>query len=186
MRVLAAVLVSLSLAGCFGPALKESYFVLSATEGAGAQPGAASPSVYVGAVTIPEAVDRLAMVIGTGANRVEIDDANRWAEPLRSAIPRVLAENLRKELGTSSVASGRAASQAVDFKVAVDIQRFDSSLESGATLDATWIVTPSKGGPARTGRTVVTEPASTREAFAAAHSRALARLARDLAEAIRR
>ena len=188
MRAVLPLLAALLLAGCFGPVLKESYFTLSSTEGTAASALAAeSPSVLVGPVTVPEAVDRLAMVIRTGPNRVEIDDANRWAEPLKGSIPRVLAENLRRELGSSRVYSGRV-SHAVDVKVAVDIQRFESSLDAGATLDAMWTITPSGGGAARQGRTVITESAPSRDAagIAAAHSRALARAARDIAEAIRR
>ena len=182
LMLLAAPLV---LAGCFGgAAVKESYFNLSAVPGNSAPPATSSgPAIHVATATVPEAVDRNAMVVRTGPNRVEIDDANRWVEPLKAAIPRVLAENLRRELGTDRVTSGRTGPSKPDFVVAVDVQRFDSSMDSGATLEAAWTVTPG-----RTGRTVVTEPLPSRDAagIAAAHSRALARMAAEIAAAIRR
>lgn len=183
MRIaLALVLAPLVLAGCFGgAAVKESYFNLSAAPGS-APLASTGPSVHVGAVSVPEAVDRNAMVIRTGPNRVEIDDANRWVEPLKAAIPRVLAEDLRRELGTDRVTSGRSGPNAPDVVVTVDVQRFDSSLDAGATLEAAWTVAR------KPGRTVVTEPLPSRDAagIAAAHSKALARLAADIAGAIRR
>jgi uncharacterized lipoprotein YmbA len=141
---------------------------------------------------VPEAVDRNAMVIRTGPNRVEIDDANRWVEPLKAAIPRVLAEDLRRELATDRVTSGRSGPNAPDFLVTVDVQRFESSLDAGATLEAAWTVTPAGAtastGARKSGRTAVTEPLPSRDAagIAAAHSRALARMSGEIAAAIRR
>jgi uncharacterized lipoprotein YmbA len=108
-------------------------------------------------------------------------------EPLKTAIPRALAGMLMAELGTPRVLAGRGvAGPAPDFRVAIDVQRFESSLADGATLDAAWTVTPARG-PARTGRTLAQERLPTRDhaGIAAAHRRALERLAKDLAAAIR-
>jgi uncharacterized lipoprotein YmbA len=73
-----------------------------------------------------------------------------------------------------------------DYRVAVDVQRFDSSFSEGATLDAAWTVTPAQG-PARTGRTFAQEAAGSRDhaGIAAAHRKALEKLAADIAAAIR-
>ena len=191
-RALALSLVTVLLGGCLGGAVKENHFNLSAVEGSKATLPTTGPSVHVAGVTVPEAVDRNAMVIRTGPNRVEIDDTNRWVEPLKAAIPRVLAEDLRRELATDRVTSGRNAPNAPDFVVSVDVQRFDSSLEAGATLEAAWTVTPAGAAAStsarKTGRTAVTEPLPSRDAagIAAAHSRALARMSGEIAAAIRR
>jgi uncharacterized lipoprotein YmbA len=186
-RALLAVL-SLGLAACAGPAPKESFYTLSAAAPAPTAPAGTVPVVLVGAVSVPEAVDRTAMVIRTGPNQVDIDDANRWAEPLKAAIPRVLAENLRRELGSARVYASRlGAGSPVDHRVAVEVQRFDSSFAEGATLEAVWTVTPASG-PARSGHTRAREAAASRDpaGLAAAHSKALETLARDIAAAIRR
>ena len=65
------------------------------------------------------------------------------------------------------------------------MRRFESSLESGSTIDALWTVTPAKG-PAKSGRSVVNEAAQSRDpaGIAAAHSRALGRLSKEIAGAI--
>ena len=179
------LVAALLLAACAGPAPKESFYVLSAPPAAAT---GATPRVLVGTVSMPEAVDRTAMVIRVGPNQVDIDDANRWAEPLKAALPRVLAENLRRELGSTNVYSSRQAGvPAPDFRVGVEVQRFESSLDEGATLEALWTVTPATG-PARSGQTVAKERAGSRDAagIAAAHSKALEALGRDIAAAIRR
>lgn len=187
MRTAACICLSLILAACGGTPIKEHYYTLSATPGA---PVAATStvSIHVGPVTVPEAVDRLGMVMRTSPHQVEISDAHRWAEPLKSAIPRVLAEALMRELGTARVTASRlGAGPGADFRVAVEVQRFDSSLEQGALLDALWTVTPAKGA-ARQGRSTIAEPLAAREpaGLAAAHSRALERMAREIAAEIRK
>ena len=185
-RLAAAALLAM-LAGCGSPP-KENFYTLGGPQAPLPAASPSSISVFVGPVTVPEAVDRTAMVLRTGPNSVDIDDTHRWAEPLKSAIPRVLAEVLMRELGTPRVMASRAGTPSgVDFRVAVEIQRFDSSLDRGATLDALWTVTPAKGGAARTGRTLAQEPAASRDpaGVAAAHSRALERLGRDIAAALR-
>ena len=176
------LLCLLFLAACSSP-LKEYFYTLSGPQSP-APAGNASMSVFVGPVTVPEAVDRLAMVLRTSPNQVEISDSHLWAEPLKSAIPRALAETLMRELGTPNVRATRAgASGEMDYRVTVEVQRFDSSTQSGATLDALWSVTGM--GKSRTGRSTYTEPGSDPAGLAAAHSRALEHLGRDIAAAIK-
>jgi len=183
---LGAALLAL-LAACGSPP-KENFFTLSGPQTPPPAATASAVSVFVGPVTVPESVDRTAMVLRTGPNRVDIDDANRWAEPLKSAIPRVIAETIMRELATPHVMASRAGSgMAVDYRVAIEIQRFDSSIGEGAAVDALWSISPAKGGAPRTGRTFAQEPAPTPDlaGIAAAHSRALARVARDIAAALK-
>ena len=153
-----AIMATLLVAAC-GTAPKENFYTLAATATPSTQ-ARADVSVFVGPVAIPEAVDRTPMVLRSGPNRVEIDDFNRWAEPLSSGIARVVAENLSRGIGTPRVLSSRRASgEKVDYRVALDVQRFDSSLAEGASLDAFWTLAPA-GQPPVTERFQATEPAS--------------------------
>ena len=184
-RTLAAAAL-LVAAGC-GSTPRESFYVLEAPPAPPPASLASTLSVYVGPVVVPEAVDRTPMVIRTSPNQVDVDDFQRWAEPLKTAIPRVLAANLARELGTPRVAASRTASLVpTDYRVAIEVQRFESSLADGATIDALWTITSPKGGAPRTGRTLAHEAveAPTHAAIAAAHSRALARIAKDIAASI--
>jgi uncharacterized protein len=190
----AVVIVGTVLVGCGGgAAVRESFYTLSAPAAGGSTSTSTAATsnlaIFVGPVSVPESVDRTQMVLRTGANEVEVSEKYRWAEPLKSAVPRVIAETLTRELGTQRVLTSRsAAALPVDYRVAIEVQRFDSSLTEGATIDALWTITPSaaRGGSARTGRTRVTEPASGDPAtLAAAHSRALDKVGRDIAAALR-
>lgn len=186
MRLVAAVAIAMVVGAC-ATAPKESFFTLSAVAEPAGAPAAEGASIFVGPVSVPEAVDRTPMVLRAGPNEVRIDDFNRWAEPLDTGIARVLAENLSRTLGSPRVLSGRrAAGTKVDYRVAVDVQRFESSPAEGAALDAFWTITPAQG-PASTGRFEAREPASPGDpaGLAAAHSRLLGRLAADLASRLR-
>jgi uncharacterized lipoprotein YmbA len=179
--------IVLALAGCGSPP-KINFYTLEARP-AGAPAAAPSPlSVVVGPVTVPEEVDRPQMVLRTGPNQVEIADLHRWAEPLKTAIPRVLADALSRELGTARVTTSRqSAALAFDYRVALDVRHFDSSFAEGASLDVLWTLRAAKAGEPRIGRSVVRESAlaGDAQAVAAAHGRAIEQVAREIAAAIR-
>ncbi len=188
MRRLAATAIPCALvllaAGCASPAPR--YYTLS---GATAPAAASSDlSVAVGPVSVPAAVDRPQIVVTRGPNQVWLDEFNRWASPLQSNISRAVAENLIALLGTPRVTlSSQTVSADADYRAAIEVQRFESALGEAAMLDALWTVRRTKDGTSQTGRTTVREPASETgyEALAAAHSRAVARLSRDIADAVR-
>jgi uncharacterized lipoprotein YmbA len=160
------------------------------TLGADATPVASSSklSVAVGPVSVPAVVDRPEIVVTASANQVRLDEFNRWASPLQNNISRVVAENLVAMLGTPRVTQfPQNASADADFRVAIDVQRFESALGEAATLDAVWTLRRMKDGTSETSRTTVREPARDKgyDGLAAAHSRALARLSQDIADAVR-
>jgi uncharacterized protein len=190
MKRLAIVLV-IAAAGCSlgGGGLKETFYVLSGPEAPMPAASSDSPVIYVGPVAVPDAVDRAPMVLMNSANNVDLSEEHRWAEPLKTAIPRIVGEHLMRLLDTTRVMTSRVGTSVdVDYRIALEVQRFDSSLRDGATIDVLWTITgkrvPSGG---RSGRSTVHEAATaaTPDGVAAAHSRALARVAADIAAAIR-
>ena len=145
-------------------------------------------SVAVGPVSVPAVVVRPQIVVSTGPNRVWLDEFNRWASPLQNSISRVVAENLVAMLGTPRVTlSPQTLSADADYRAAIEVQSFESAPGEAASLDAVWTVSRTKDGKSQMGRTTVREPAPEKgyDALAAAHSRALARLSRDIADAVR-
>ena len=175
------------LAGCGAPA-KLNYYTLSSQVSSPAAVSLMRPlSIYVGPVTIPETVDRPQMVFRVDPNQVEIAELERWAEPLKAAIPRLVADTLARELSASAVMTSRqSATLDFDYRVAIDVQRFDFSAGDGAAIDALWTIRGAKGAP-RTGRSEAREAGGSRDAqaMAVAQSRALEKVARDIAAAIR-
>lgn len=186
-RLAALAIVCMLAALAAGCASSPSrFYTLSAT----ATPSAASSklSVAVGPVSVPAAVDRPQIVVSTSANQVTLDDFNRWASPLQDNLARVVAENLVALLGTPRVTLFLQALNAnVDYRVQIEIRNFESAPGKSASLDAVWTVRRTKDGKTETGRTSAREKVDDNgyDALAAAHSRGVARLSQDIADAVR-
>jgi uncharacterized protein len=144
-------------------------------------------AVVVGPVSIPAEADRPQFTVLVAPNRVVIDEFNRWAAPLNDNIASVVAGDLAVLLGTARIAAVPLANFNADYQVTIDIQQFKSVLGKSATIEAVWVVHKSAGGIAQSGRTVASESVTGNDfdALAAAHSRALERVSRDIAAAIR-
>jgi uncharacterized lipoprotein YmbA len=187
-----ALLLALALAaaGC-GSSPKRNFYTLQAPPAPGtrtvvSEPG--QPAVVVGPVTVPDTVDRSQIVVRTSDNRLDISDLNRWAEPLRLEIARVLAANLSRDLGGIQVSlqGQETAAREPDVRVAVDVLRFESVLGEAAIVEAAWVVLRNGAPPVR-GRSSSRESIQGQgyEALAAAHSKAIAKIGRDIAAVIR-
>jgi len=179
------------LAGC-GSSPTVYFYTLSAESAAGAGSNMASSQlrISVGPISIPEVVDRPQMVVRSGPNQVELVEEHRWAESLNSEVPRVIAENLSRLLSTDQVwAYPQHVKGAVDYKVSVDIQRFDSMTGQSVAIEALWSIkrVSQEGDESKVGRSNVQQPVSGQgyEALAEAHSRALAAICGEIADAIR-
>ncbi|HLX25181.1 MAG TPA: PqiC family protein [Usitatibacter sp.] len=186
MRWIAALGAALLACAC-GTEPKIDFYSLSAPPAPSAPAAPASTlAIHIGPVTVPDAVDRPQMVIRHDDNRADIDDQHRWIEPIKSAIPRLLADAIARELNTPNVLTSRQSSALdIDYRVAIDVQHFDSS-PGEISEDVMWTIRSRKTQAPRLGRTSVREAAAPgAEGIAAAHSRALARVAHDIAEAIR-
>lgn len=173
------------LSACASP--PSHFYTLTPTrESALAAPS--SVSVAVGPVTIPESVNRPELVVQVSPNQVALDELNRWAGPLPAEIQRVLIENLTQLLGTPNVSRyPQGAITSPDFRVRIEVLRFESAPGNTALVDVIWTVQGKDAKDAKTGRTTSREPLTdtSYDTLVAAHSRALGTLSRDLAEAIR-
>lgn len=184
MKRLAAVLAALALAAC-ATSPPSRFYTLSGAPAPTAPSSALS--IVVGPVTIPAVVDRPEIVVTVGANEVWLDEFNRWASPLADAIAVATAENLSAQLATSRATSLVQSAVEADYRVSIEVQRFESAPGSAALLDAVFTVRRTADARTSTGRTTAREAPSDKsyEALAAAHSRAVARLAADIAAVTR-
>jgi uncharacterized lipoprotein YmbA len=185
IAVLAAVWAFIALAaGCSSTPAK--FYTLSPSAAAASQPEPTSKlTIVVGPITIPAIVDMPQIVVSNGANQVSQQQFNLWASPLRNNISQVVCADLSSLLGTSTVSSVLAVE--ADYRVAIDVQTFESAPGDSATLSAMWSVRRVKDGKTQMGRTTAREPSPGQgyQALAAAHSRALGRLSSDIAAQIR-
>lgn len=182
--LLVVALQAATSAGC-GASATAKFYTLSSTAKATDAP-AASYAVGVGPVSVPSSVDRPQFVVQVAENRVEIDEFNRWAAPLDETIARAVAGNLAVLLGTPDVAVAPLASLNPTYLVSLDVQRFDSIRGEAVVLDVVWAARQTKGKQVRNGHTAAREAVhdASFDALAAAHSRALARLSSEVADAI--
>jgi uncharacterized lipoprotein YmbA len=177
-----AVVLAAVVAGC-GSSPEPRFYTLDPAAAAG---DARDVSVVVAQAAIPQAVDRPQIVVRAGENRVAIEEFQRWASPLKDEIPRVVALNLARLLGSARVASSVDAIPSPDYRVLLDVQRFESVPGESATVEVLWTVR-GKAGAVKSGRTLTREAPAGKDysSLAAAHSRALAAVSRDIAAAIR-
>jgi uncharacterized lipoprotein YmbA len=159
-----------------------------------AEPAAGAPTrqaplnVALSPVQVPRYLDRPQLVTRTRANTLELAEFDKWSEPLSDMIGRVLAEDLSRRLAGARVFL-LPVRQAVPIERIVDIQvmRFDADAMGLVTLHARWQAFSTGGRTLIAAEeTLVREPAQEpgKAALVAAMSRALSRLASDVAEAL--
>jgi hypothetical protein len=184
-RLLSIALAATVSSGC-GASAPARFYTLDATAQAPGTP-AARHAVLVGPVSIPPVVDRPQFVVHVAPNRVVVDEFNRWAAPLDDGIARAVADNLAVLLGTRKVAVAPLADFDPDYRVTINVQRFESVQGKAVLVDAVWAVRRTGATQARAGRTLAREAVQDEsfDALAAAHSRALATVSGDIAAAIR-
>lgn len=182
-----ALCVLAAVVSACGSTPASHFYTLNAT----VKPAAmtSSISVSVGPVSVPAVVDRPQIVVRTGPNEVWLDEFNRWASPLQDNLGRAVAENLVATLGTPHVTVfPQNDAIGADYRVTIQVQTFQSAPGGAATLDAAWTVRRSKDAQSQAGRTSIQEPTQgdkSYSALVAAHSRAVARLSQDIADAVR-
>jgi uncharacterized protein len=178
-------LLALALAGC--RSVDARFYTLHSTASPGPAQSTVSYSVVVGPITVPAIIDRPQIVAYREGNQVTLAEQSRWAEPLTSGIPRVVAANLAKLLAGAQVSSSESVPVDPDYRVILDVQRFEPVLGDSATVEVLWTVRAAKDGAAKTGRSTVREPAGGDgyAAVVAAFDRSLAAVSGDIAAAIR-
>jgi uncharacterized lipoprotein YmbA len=143
--------------------------------------------VTIGPVTLPDLVDRPQLVLRVSANRVEILEVHRWAEPLKFEIPRIMADNLGNLLGSGKVSSylQHTASEA-DCRVILDITRFEAFPGEAVNIEALWSLRRVGDKSPITGHFKLREPlkADGYDFVVAAYGRVLYALSQDLAKAL--
>jgi len=175
------------LCGC-ASSPPSQFYTLSATAAPEFAPVAGNEyRVVVGPATVPESVDRPQLVLRMSENRVTLLEQARWAEPLTSAIPDVIARDLALSLNSSGVMAYPQNPESFDFQVFLEVLRFESAPGDAATVEVAWTVRRTNGGEPGFGRTLVRErvEGTGYEALVAAHSRALGQVSAQIAKAIR-
>lgn len=138
------ILLASVLAGC-GTSTAYRYYTLapvaSGTDGNGMVADTDSVVLGVGPLTIPDYLDRPQIVIRTTGNALKFSEHARWAGSLAADASRVLEERLDAMLsdkGVAVVSWQRGVPN--DYRVAVQVTRFDITEGKGVVLKAQWLI----------------------------------------------
>jgi uncharacterized protein len=190
-RYMAAILLmssALLMSGC-ASSPRSQFYTLIATATEEIRPVSQNaPSITIASVTIPELIDRPQLVVRSDKSQVELLETHRWAEPLKSAIPRTIAENISRILAVNMVSSyPQNASFAADFRIYLDILRFES-VDGGIAMDALWSIRASDGKPLQNGRSQLRERTygNDYESIVFAFSRGLGSISMEIALALQK
>lgn len=181
-----ALLLGLGVLGCTGiggTTPPSRFYLLNALEAPPVEPD--GPGLGVGPVRLAEYLDRPQIVTRRSANALDLAEYDRWAEPLAASVTRVVVANLGAALRTDRVQEHPFRdARSVDVQVELDVQRFDGPTAGPVELVVHWRVRRGQAVVQRVSR--LSEPivGSGHEALAAAMSRALQRLCREIAAAV--
>jgi hypothetical protein len=114
---------------------------------------------------------------------------DRWGEPVGDNLKRVLAANLSILLCTKTIAFFPwRAGIPIDYRIEMEVLRFDGSLGGNVSLDAWWMVSSGDGKRILVSkRSTVTEAVGGKDfkSLVGAQSRVLGTLSREIGDAIR-
>ena len=127
----------LGLAAC-GSSEPTRFYLLSANAPA-TIPTRQGPIVFVDQATVAPYLDRAQIVTRVTPDQVAFADVRTWGEPLTSMITRYLVDALGMRFGPDRVLEtpGRRDFDP-DFRIAIDLQRFDGDQAGAMVLDARW------------------------------------------------
>lgn len=182
-------LAALGLAWSCATVQETNYFALEPLP-ASNSPTPVALTLAVGPVDVAEYLDRPQIVTRPAANRLVVDEFNRWGGAVGNEIGRVLVSRLGATLGAQRVfAYPSRLGVETSHRLALDVHRLDGSLGGEVSLDASWLVLNE-----RTGEVEHTERAVYRlnarggdyAAYVAALGELLDRVAQAIIPAIRR
>ena len=145
----------------------------------------ASMALEVMPVRLPAALQRPQLVTEASPGVLSLLEAHRWGNGLDKDIQRVLVENLTLLTGSHTVVAYPYGEKIVaTHRLEVDVHRLDGKPGGTLTLQATWMVTPRRGGQALILRGATLQrpvQGQDAEALVAAHNLILGDLSRQIA-----
>jgi len=188
--LLSILLALAGLAACRGTMPAMHYYTLTPLAAPATALAGPPASVGIGPLDIPRVLDRPQIVTRTAKNQLGMAEFHRWGGSLAGDALAAVTQDIATLLGSDRVvAYPWTRFITPDFRVPLEIHRFDGALGHEVTLEATWAVRyGEEHAPRVVRRTSVVEPATGPDYadLVAAHSRALAALSREIAAELAR
>ena len=101
--------------------------------------------IGMGPLSLPALLDRKQMINHTENNTIELAEFDQWAAPLKDNVLAVLTKNMSTLQPNAIVRSYPWGVYGdVDYRVIVDISRFDTQLGKSVCLEANWAIMEEK------------------------------------------
>lgn len=185
------ILVGLLVTGCASTPTY-TFYTLSAMQAVDEK----LPTVYrsnnatisVNLVSFPSYLDRPQIVTRPTAHTLAIHEFQRWGGSLEDDFMRVLGENLSILLNTQHIFLPRQnAPFTIDYRVAINVKRFDGNLGEQIVLDVDWmIITQENKERTVIRKSVIREAVESNdyESLVSAKSKAVEKLSHEIADVI--
>jgi len=190
--VLLLVFAVLLLHGC-GTSRPTKYYLLSPVSVVGqTHPLEQNLVVGVGPIILPEYLDRRQIVTRSKANELDVAVYHQWGEPLVQNFSRVIRENLAVMVPTDRIVMlpiKRSIRKALslDYQVTMSISQFERDTNGEVVLNARWGLLTDEKEELILRRSIYKEMPESNDYgdLAAAQSRVLIQLSREIAETIK-
>jgi uncharacterized lipoprotein YmbA len=156
-----ALALAVLAAGCVGRSKPPRFYVLTA-RAAPSLEAAQEPQVVVGPIKMPEYLNRPQIVTRLENGQLEVDESNRWAQPLAPNLHQVLADNIAALTGSQRVVPALTVQVSSGYRVVGVVSRFEADESGLVALEVTWAVRPIResGAERPVQRSLYTEPSS--------------------------
>ncbi|RZF30894.1 membrane integrity-associated transporter subunit PqiC [Paraburkholderia sp. UYCP14C] len=190
-----ALAAALAVAACSSPSSR--FYTLGGADSAGAAANGSAPAVArtgtapawlieVAPVNVPPQVARNQLVVQSGPTQVQLLEQERWASLPGDEIRRALSTNLTQQLGTIDAFGTAHPDDVAVYRIAMNVQRFESWPGSHALIDAVWSVRAVRSNAVMTCRSVVSETVGGGyDALVDGHRRALEEVSTQVAMGVR-
>lgn len=174
--------------GCLsgGSSPQVRFYTLSSMDPT-ATTGSPTRVIGVGPILFPDYLQRPQIVTRVGANRMEIAEYDRWAEPLEAMFQRILVANvdsLTSDLNVITYPFGGRITR-TDYRIVGRVNRFEVDAAGVVTLEVQWVFSTTAEGSddatLRSRHTSRADPADGYAGVVAAMSEALESCSRELA-----
>lgn len=187
-----AILAVLLVAGC-ATTPTYTFYTLSTMQATDLAPQTVyrsnDASISVNLISFPSYLDRPQIVTRPTAHTLAIHEFRRWGGSLETDFVRVLGENLSILLDTQRISLLQRNTLTVDYRVAIDVKRFDGDLGKQVVLDADWmIITQENKERTVIRKSVIREAVDSHdyESLVSAKSQAVEKLSREIADVFRK
>jgi uncharacterized protein len=132
------IFITAALASCASP--PERLYTLEPKSGDLKPATSSLPIVEIRLIGIPVLYDRPQIVVSEGDYRVRVNEQERWAEPLKVALPHVFAGELNHRVANRRfVVAPGLVSEAPAGRLDIDISHLDISAADGVAIQARWV-----------------------------------------------